>query len=107
MAAFSSLALLGAGMLANRLLSRKKQPDQTDQSLAPGPTNAGTQANGALTPPAPPILDPAAANQQALQAGQRQRKRAAAGGLLTGARVPTSNVMPVAPRYAQKTLLGS
>lgn len=105
MAAFSTLGLIGAGMAAGSaiggLLSKRKQNQQ--QTLAPGPTNAGQDA---LAPPAPPIVDPAEANMTARQAGIRQRKRAAQGSLLT-APVSKSTTPGVAARYAKPTLLGS
>lgn len=102
MAAFTSMALLGAGLLggavATKLATRGKKDDQ---QLAPQPTDQNP-----LAPPAPPILDPADMNAQAQQAGMKQRKRAAAGSLLTAPVKPASNVAGVAPRYAQRTLLG-
>lgn len=106
MAGFTSIGLMLGGALLNKALNRGKKQDepQTQQPLAPGPTTATPNA---LAPPAPPILNPADANAQALAAGQKARKRAAQGSLLGGAKVPTSNTMPVAPRYAQRTLLGS
>jgi hypothetical protein len=97
MAAFSTMALLGGGLLAGaaagRLLGKKKPGDQP---LAPGPTSP----QGALAPPAPPIVNPADANMAANAAGMKQRKRAARGSLLTNP-VPTSTTMPVAWRNAR------
>lgn len=105
MAAFSTMALLGGGLLAGaaatKLLTRNKKDDQ---QLAPGPT---TPDPNALAPPAPPIVNPADANAQATAAATRQRKRTARGSLLTNPQAPVSNAMPVAPRYARPTLLGS
>lgn len=99
------MALIGAGMLAGRLMSRKRgEATNPDQPLAPGPTNTATTG---LPPPAPPILDPAAMNQQALGAATRQRKRTAAGSLLTNPTAPVSQVQRPVPRYATRSLLGS
>lgn len=105
MAAFTSLALVAGGLLAGagaaKLASRKKDQPQ-NQSLAPGPTTPD-----ALAPPAPPILNPADVNAAGLAAGQRQRKRAAGGSLLTNPIAPLSNTMPVPGRTSQRTLLGA
>lgn len=104
MAAFSTMALLAGGMLAgavgNKLANRKPAPDA---QLAPGPTD---MQSGGLAPPAPPIVNPADANNAANAAALRQRKRTARGSLLTNP-VSTSTTPIVAPRLAQRTLLGS
>lgn len=102
MAGFTSLALVGAGMLAGKLLGRKNQ--QQPATLAPGPTNANEQA---LNPPAPPVFDPAAMNAAATQAAIKQRKRAAGGSLLTNPTAPKSSTQPVpAAPAAPRTLYG-
>lgn len=105
MAAFTSMALLGAGLLGGAvggsMLARRKQGQQNQPQLAPGPTDPN------LAAPQPPIVNPGDANATALQAAGKQRKRTAQGSLLTNPIAPKSNTMPVAPRYAQRTLLGS
>lgn len=105
MAGFTTLGLmLGGQYLLSRFTNRNKNDQQQQNQLAPGPTNANAQ--NPLAPPAPPILNPADVNSQALQAGARQRKRAGQGSLLTAPMKPASTTPGVAPRYAQRTLLG-
>lgn len=107
MAGFTSLALVGAGLLAgagaSKLAGRKNNQQAETPPLAPGPTGATPNA---LAPAAPPILNPADANAKALAAGQKQRKRSAQGSLLTTG-LPKSTTMPVAGRLNRPTLLGS
>lgn len=106
MAGFTSLALVGAGLLAgagaSKLANRKKESEPPP--LAPSPTDANPNT---LAPPAPPIVNPAEAQAQGLAAGLKQRKRAAGGSLLTNRMAPVSGKMPVKPRSAPRTLLGS
>lgn len=108
MAGFTSMALLAGGLLAGAVgtrLAMGKREGQQQPTLAPGPADT-TQGQTLLTPPAPPIVNPADANNQANQAATRQRKRAARGSLLTNP-ISTSTTAPVAPRLNQRTLLGS
>jgi hypothetical protein len=102
MAGFTSLALLGGGLLAAKLLKKKAKP----QTLAPAPVDTG-ETGGNLTPPAPPIVNPADMQTAAIAAANKARKRAARGSLLTNPTAPKSNTMPVAPRLQQRSLLGS
>jgi len=103
MAAFTSLALIGAGLLAGKLLGGKKK-DQQAQTLAPSPTNANADA---IKPPAPPVVNPGEQQAAAQRAGQVQRKRAATGSLLSSPKAPASNTMPVTPKLQPRSLLGS
>lgn len=101
MAAFSALALVGVGLLVGTALARRKKQGQ--QTLAPGPTGQVE----AITPPTPPVIDPGQQQATAQQAGVRQRKRAAAGSLLTNPQAPTSSLRPIAARLQPRSLLGS
>lgn len=91
-------------MLGGALLGRaaKKKPN----TLAPGPTNAADGVEPVGTPE-PPVVDPGQQQAAAQVAGGKQRKRAALGSLLTNPKAPASSTMPVAPRYATRSLLGS
>lgn len=111
MAAFSTLALAGAaagaGLLGGSLLGRKKKQNQ-DQTLAPGATNANQASTPEpVAPPSPPIVNPGDQNAAAQQAGAKQRKRAAAGSLLTMPKAPASSTPRPGARYSRPTLLGS
>lgn len=102
MAGFTSLALVGAGMLASKLFGGKKTNPQ-DQTLAPG----STPQPDAITPPAPPIVNPGEQQAASKAAGVKTRKRAAAGSLLTAPKAPASSTMPVGARLQPRSLLGS
>jgi Flp pilus assembly protein TadG len=107
MAGFTSMALLGAGLLGGAvggsLLNRRRQGQQNQPQLAPGPTDA----NANTAAPQPPIVNPGDANAQALGAATKQRRRTAQGSLLTNPVAPTSNTMRPGTRYATRSLLGS
>lgn len=92
-------AALGGGLLAGKKLSGKKQQQQQAQGpvTAPGPSTPTGQV------PAPPIVNPGADMATAIGAGQRQRKRAALGGL-TARPLPKPGNVGSAAR--PKTLIG-
>jgi hypothetical protein len=106
MAAFSTLGLIAAGVIAggaaSKLATRKKNDPAAP--LAPGPTDANAAT---LQPPAPPIVNPGDANAAGLAAGAKQRKRASGGSLLTNRIGPPSTLAPMKARTAPRTLLGS
>lgn len=96
-------AAAGAGLLGGALLGKKRAQSQLQQQpMAPAPTDAT-----AITPPAPPIVNPADQQLAANAAGLKQRKRAARGSLLTNPTAPASSAGAVVPRYATRSLLGS
>lgn len=102
MAGFTSLALVGAGLLAGKLLNRGKKPEPPP--LAPPPTDAGQRT---LAPPAPPILNPAEVQAAGQTAAIKTRKRAAQGSLLTNAKPVKSMSPPVAAaRPMPRSLIG-
>jgi len=100
MGLFTGLAI-GALAAANVVqgLRKKKNSLATDQPLAPAPVEA-------LAPPKPPTTLPGADEAAAQTAALKQRKRAAQGSLLTKPIAPKSNVKPMAPRLAPKSLIG-
>lgn len=96
-------AAAGAGLVGGTLLGRKKAGQQQQPTLAPGPTDAQPSA---ITPPAPPVIDPGANQAAANLAGKKVRKRAAAGSLLTNPKAPVSSAMPVGARSQPRSLIG-
>lgn len=103
MAAFTSLALLGLGLAGGLAASKLKKPAlATDTVTAPGPTP--TPAPATVVSPPSVIATESAAQAAARMASQRQRRRAAPGGMPS----PSAGLgAPVAsPSLQPRTLVG-
>jgi hypothetical protein len=100
MAAFTALAAAAAGALLYKKIAGKKKQEAT--ALAPAPTDVG---NTGLQPPAPPTPAPGANQFEAVKAGDKQRKRAMQGSLLTNPKAPVSGATAT-PRLQAKSLIG-
>lgn len=106
MAAFSSLlGLLRPSAPFHPIRSGKlliegiRGKKDAEAPLAPGPIEP-------LTPPKPPTVLPGANEALAQAAGQRQRKRAVQGSILTRPTAPVSSLPPMAARSTRKSLIG-
>jgi hypothetical protein len=97
MGLFTGLAI-GALAAANVAQAFRKKPKlATDAPLAPGPVES-------LAPPKPPTILPGVNEGIAQAAGQKQRKRAAAGSLLTRPKPPVAGAAPVTAK--PRSLIG-
>lgn len=108
MAAFTTLAILAlAGYAAGKTIEAKKKGDALKAATAPQPTMLAGPAPAA--PPAaglPPDPSLAASNAAvaSLQAANKARRKAGAGDAMN---LGTPGTSTPAPRFQQKTLLGS
>lgn len=107
MAAFTALALLGLGLAggiaADKVANRNKNPDESTMTGSPHAT-LGQQPAGPPTAPPSLAITNSAASLAAISAGNKQRKRAAAGSSLAGGKVSTNTA--ATPKLQPLTLLG-
>ena len=111
MAAFSTLALIGGGLLAGAvgataLARRRRRPAEQAAAPAPIQTEAPEQQQAAAPLPPPSVPQMASkATSEGYAAGIRQRKRAAAGGNPLAGRGPGGAA--ARGSYTPRTLIGS